>query len=56
MADPVVKCLEHINDISNSNLVRNEDRFLSRQEGEVPIEWVGENKMRVPTQKFKVSC
>ena len=47
--------MSHINEISNSNLVRNADGLLWRREVEVPIEWVGEDKMRVPTQKFKVS-
>ena len=41
MADAVVKFLKHINEISNSNLVRNADGFLSRRKVEVQIEWLG---------------
>ena len=55
MADAVVKCLKHMNKIPNSNLVRNADGLLSRREVEVLIDRVGENKKRIPPQKFKVS-
>ena len=55
MTNRVVKCLKHMNDMSNSNIVRNADSLLSRKEVEVPVDWIGENKKRVPPQKFKVS-
>ena len=55
MADAVVKYLKHINEISNSNLICNADSLLSQREIEVPIDWIGENKNRIPPQKFKVS-
>lgn len=55
MANAVVKCLKHINEISISNLIQNANSLLSRREVEVPIDWVGENKKRIPPQKFKVS-
>ena len=51
----VVKCLKHMNDVPNSNILRNADGLLSRTEVEVPVDWIGENKKRVPSQKFKVS-
>lgn len=54
MPDAVVKEFQDINEISISNLVGNADSLLSRQEVQVPIEWVGENKMHVPPHKFKV--
>ena len=55
MSDAVVKCLKHINDISNSNIVRNRNGVLSRREDDVPVDWIGQNKQSVPPQKFKVS-
>ena len=38
ISDVVVKCLKHMHDISNSNIVRNADGFLSIREVEVPID------------------
>ena len=38
MSAAVIKCLRHINDISNSNVVRNADDLLSRREVEVPVD------------------
>ena len=55
MPDAIVKCLKHINDISNSNTVLNADGVLSRREVDVPVDWIGQIKERVPPQKFKVS-
>ena len=55
MTDAVVKCLKHMNDVSNSNIIRNADDFLSRKEVEVPVDCIGENKKHVQPQKFKVS-
>lgn len=55
MSDAVVKYLKHINDISNSNIVRNSDGVLSRREVDVPVDWIRQSKQRVPRQKFKVS-
>ena len=55
MTDAVVKCLNYMNDISNSNIVRNADGLLSRREVEVPVDWIGDNKKCVLPQKFKVS-
>ena len=56
MSDAVVKCLKHVNDICNSNIVRNADGVFSWKEDDVPVDWIGDNKQRVPPQKFKVSC
>ena len=41
MSAAVVKCLRHIKDISNSNVVRNTVGLLSRKEVEVPVDWIG---------------
>ena len=54
MSDAVVKCLKHMNDISNSNIVR-KSGVLPRKEVDVPMDWIGNDKQRVPLQKFKVS-
>ena len=53
MSDSVVKCLEYINDMSN--IVKNAGVVRSRREVDVPIDWMGEKKQRVPPRKFKVS-
>ena len=50
MGDADVKCFEHINEVSNNNLARNTDGLLARKGVEVGIDWVGENKNRVPPQ------
>ena len=59
MSDAVVKCLRHINDISNSNVVRNSNSnaysFLSRREVEVSVDWIGESKKRVKPNQVKVA-
>ena len=55
MSAAVVKCHRHINDISNSNVVRNTNSLLSRREVEVPVDWIGESKKRVTPDQFKVA-
>ena len=50
MGDACVKCFEHINEVSNNNLVRNTDSLLARKGVEIGIDLVGENKNRVPPQ------
>ena len=42
MADAVVKCLKHMNDVSNSNIIRNATGQLSRKE--VPVDWIVRTK------------
>ena len=54
MSAAVVKCLRHINDISNSNAVRNTHSLLSRKEVEVPVNWIEESKKRITSGHFKV--
>ena len=54
MCAAVVKCLRHINDISNSNAVRNVHSLLSRKEVEVPVNWIEESKKRITSGHFKV--
>ena len=55
MSDTVCKCLELINNISNSNLIRNADGLVFRRKVDVPVDWVGGNKVRSTPAKFKVS-
>ena len=55
MSATVVKCLRHINDISNSNVVRNADGLLCRKEVEVPVDWIGESEKPVTLNQFKVA-
>ena len=55
MCGAVIKCLRHINNISNSNLVRNADAFLNQKEFEVPVDWIGDQKRRVTPSHFKVA-
>ena len=53
MTNAVFKCFKHMNDVSNNNTTRNANDLLPKKGLEVPVDWVGENKKRVPTQKFK---
>ena len=53
VSDSVVKCLKYINDMSN--IAKNDGVVRSRREVDVPIDWMGEKKQRVPPRKFKVS-
>ena len=55
MTDAVIKCLKHINKVSNSNMVHNADDLLAGKEIEVSVDWIGENENRIPPQKSKVS-
>ena len=55
MSAAVTQCVRHINDISNSNLVRNADTFLSQKEIEVPVGWIRDSKKRVTPSHFKVA-
>ena len=52
MSGAVIRCLRHINNISNSYLVRNADVFLSQKEVEVPVDWIGDQK-KGNTKPFK---
>ena len=40
MSGAVIQCLRHINDTSNSNLVRNADAFLSQKKVKGPVDWI----------------
>ena len=51
----VINCLKHMNNICNSNIVRNAEGLLSRKEVDATVAWVGEHKQRLPPHKFKVS-
>ena len=37
MTDAVIKYLKHLNDISNSNIVRSANRLLSQKEVDAPV-------------------
>ena len=55
MTEAVLNCRKHTCNISNSNFVRNADGLLCRRKEDVPVDWIGESKVRAPPQKFKVS-
>ena len=55
MSAAVIQCFRHINNISNSTLVRNADTFLYWKEVEVPVGWIGHLKKRVTPSHFKVA-
>ena len=55
MSAAVVKCLRHINNISNSNVVRNADGLLSRREVEVPVDLIGKSKKRITPNQSKIA-
>ena len=54
MKKAVVKALEHIASVSNTNLVRNADRLLCRKNSDSEVEWVDGVKRMIP-EKFKIS-
>ena len=55
MYGSVIQCLRHINDITNSNLLRNAHAFLSQKKVEVPVDWTGDSKKRVTSSHFKAA-
>lgn len=46
--ETMVKYAEHIVKVSNLNLLGNADRHLSRCKVDVPVDWIDNNKIRVP--------
>ena len=54
MKGVVVKALDHIAGVSNSNLVRNADRLLFRKNTTSEVKWVDGVKRVIP-EKYKVS-
>lgn len=46
--ETMVKYAEHIVKVSNLNLLRNADRLLSRCKVDVPVDWIDNNKIRIP--------
>ena len=50
----MVKCMEHIFKVSNANLIGNADGLLSKRSVDLPVGWIGKNKVRVQSQKL--SC
>ena len=53
MTERFLECLKHTCNSSSSNLIRNADDLLCRRKENLPVDWIGENKVRVPPQKFK---
>ena len=49
----VAKGLEHICQVSNSNLVRNADGFLSSRAVENLVDWIGKSKVRYHLRSLK---
>ena len=54
MKAAVVKALERITGVSNSNLVRNTDRLLCRKKSTAEVKWVADVKRGIP-EKYKIS-
>ena len=54
MRDTVVKCLEHIAAVSNSNLIRNADGLFCRKDVNLEVEWVGGSN-RTTSSRIKFS-
>ena len=54
-ADTVMKCLEHMINISSSNLIRISDGLLSKRKEDLSVNWIGTNNDRNPPQKLKIS-
>ena len=55
MTQAVVRMLQKITDLSNSNFIKNADGLLSRKSTNVDVEWVGQLKQRLPPNKYKMS-
>ena len=51
----VVKMLKKIMQISNSNLVENVDGRLSKRNVDEEVEWIGDDKKRLPEGRYKMS-
>ena len=54
MKAAVVKALERITGVSNSNLVKNADRLLCRKKSTAEVKWVADVKRGIP-EKYKIS-
>ena len=54
MTQAVVRMLQKITDLPNSNLIKNADGLLSRKLTNVDVEWVGQLKQRLPPNKYKM--
>ena len=54
MSHAIYKCLEHINNLSNSNLVRKTDGLLWTRKVNTTVNWV-DSSVKVSPQKFKVN-
>ena len=51
----VVRILQKITDLSNWNLIKSADGLLSRKSTNVHVDWVGQTKQRLPSNKHKTS-
>lgn len=51
MTECVANALMHVALVSNANLVGNADGHHRRTEKEVPVDWVGTKRIRVPSEK-----
>ena len=54
MKQTVVKALEHIAGVSNTDLVRNADGLLCRKSSSSEVDWADGVKCVIP-EKFKIS-
>ena len=55
MSECVAKTMKHIVQVSNANIVRNADCFLSRREKDEPADWIAKSEICVPSEKCMTS-
>ena len=55
MSECVAKTMKHIVQVSNANIVRNADCFLSRREKDEPADWIAKSEICVRSEKCMTS-
>ena len=50
----VVKMLKKITEISNSDLIKNADGLLSKRNVDEDVEWISDDKKRLPEGRYKM--
>ena len=56
MTNAVITIFKNIADISNSIRIRKIPMDLSEQPSAMEVKWIEKSKMRLPNNKYKVSC
>ena len=54
MRQAVLKVLKKVVDLSNTNIIKNAERLLSKRSVEQNVEWVGETGKRAPENRYKL--